>query len=109
SLARILVAAVALVPAAVFVLGLGTLTHGVLPRYAGTAAYGIVAWSFLVQLIGSAINANNWLLDLSVFHHLAPAPAAGPNWTSAAVPAVVGIAAAALGALAFTQRDLAAA
>ena len=109
SLTRILVAGVALVHAAVFVLGLGTFAQGVLPRYAGTIAYGIVAWSFLVQLIGSAINANGWLLDLSIFHHLAPAPASDPNWTSAAALAVVGITAAALGAVTFTRRDLAAA
>ena len=108
SLARILIAGVAVVPAAVFVLGLGTLAHGVVPRYAATLAYGIVAWSFLVQLIGSAINANGWLLDLSVFHHLAPAPASDPNWTSAATLAAIGIAAAALGAIAFARRDLAA-
>jgi ABC-2 type transport system permease protein len=109
SLARIVVAGIALVPAAVFVLGLGTLTHGVVPRYAGPVAYIIVAWSFLVELIGSAINAKGWLLDLSVFHHLAPAPATDPNWTSAAVLTVIGIGAAALGAVAFTRRDLAAA
>jgi ABC-2 type transport system permease protein len=109
SLARILVAGVALVPVAVFVLGLGTLAHGLVPRYAAAVAYGIVAWSFLVELIGSAINANGWLLDLSVFHHLAAAPAADPDWTSAGVLAVAGVAAAALGAVAFARRDLAAA
>ena len=96
-------------PVAVFVLGLGTLALGIVSRYAGAVAYDIVARSFLLALIGSAINANGWPLDLSVFHHLAPAPASDPNWTSAAVLAMVGIAAAAVGALAFGQRDLAAA
>jgi hypothetical protein len=43
-----------------------------------------VARSFLLALIGSAINANGWPLDLSAFHHLAPALASDPNWTSAA-------------------------
>jgi len=37
------------------------------------------------------------------------APATDPNWTSAAVLTVVGIGTAALGAVAFTRRDLAAA
>jgi ABC-2 type transport system permease protein len=109
SLARILVAGVALVPAAVLVLGLGTLAQGVIPRYTGAVAYGVVAWSFLVELIGSVVNANNWLLDLSIFHHLAPAPATDPNWTSGAVLAALGILAGALGALVFNRRDLAAA
>lgn len=108
SFVHIFVAGVALVPPAVFVLGLGTLAQGVAPRYAGAVAYGVVVWSFLVELIGSAVNANRWLLDLSVFHHLALAPATDPNWTSAAALAAIGIAALALGAVAFTQRDLAA-
>jgi hypothetical protein len=62
SFARILVAGVALVPVAVFVLGLGTLALGIVSRYAGAVAYDIVARSFLLALIGSAINANGWPL-----------------------------------------------
>jgi ABC-2 type transport system permease protein len=103
---RLLAAGVATVPAAVFVLGIGTLAHSVAPRYAAAVAYAIVAGSFLLELVGSVVNANGWLLDLSVFHHLSPAPAADPNWTGSLALAGLGILAAAIGAVAFERRDL---
>jgi ABC-2 type transport system permease protein len=93
-------------PPALFVLGLGTLAHGVLPRLAAVAAYGLIAWSFLVELIGSVLNASQWLLDTSVLHHVAPAPATDPDWISAAGLVGLGLAAAIIGGLVFSRRDL---
>jgi ABC-2 type transport system permease protein len=46
------------------------------------------------------------LLDTSVFFHMAPTPAANPDWTSAAVLAGLGIAGTVLGGLSFQRRDL---
>ena len=65
------------------VLGLGTLVYGLWPRLATTVGYGLVAWSFLVPLIGAIVTTNRFLLDTSVLPHVTPAPAANPNWTSA--------------------------
>jgi ABC-2 type transport system permease protein len=96
-----------IVPAGVFVLGVGVLAFGVWPRAVNIAVYGIVAWSFLVELVGASINASHWLLDTSMLHHIKPAPAADPDWVSAAVVAGIGIVCAVAGAIAFTRRDLA--
>jgi ABC-2 type transport system permease protein len=71
--------------------------------------YGLVAWSFLVELIGGVINANHWLLDTSVFHQLAGAPAVAPDWTSAGALVGLGLVSGALGVVAFQRRDLASA
>lgn len=106
-LATLLAAGVNVVPAGVFVLGAATLVYGVAPRAAVTTAYAIVAWSFLVELVGASSEASRWLLDLSVLHYLARAPAVAVNWESAAILAAAGIAAAVAGAAAFTRRDLA--
>jgi ABC-2 type transport system permease protein len=95
-----------LVPPALLVLGIGTLVHGVWPRAASAAAYGLVAWSFLVDLIGGIINANRWLLDTSVFHQLSGAPAVAPDWTSAGALLALGLVAGVLGAVMFERRDL---
>jgi ABC-2 type transport system permease protein len=95
------------VPAAVCVLGLGALAWGIAPRLASAAVYGVLAWSFLVELLGGIVSSNGWLLDTSIFHQLSPSPAVAPNWTSGGVMAAVGISAALLGAVVFARRDLA--
>ncbi len=107
SFGSLLAAGVNAVPAAVFVLGTGTLVYGLAPRLAAAVAYGIVAWSFLVEIIGAGIGASRWLLDTSVLHHIARAPATAVRWDSAAVLVAIGIAVAITGALAFARRDLA--
>jgi ABC-2 type transport system permease protein len=106
SLPSLLAAGVNVVPVGIFVLGIGTLAHGFAPRLTGGVAYGIVAWSFLVEVVGASIGASRWLLDLSILHHIARAPAADVRWYSAAILVALGVAAAALGALAFARRDL---
>ena len=95
------------VPPALLLVGVGTLAHGIVPRRTATAVYGLLGWAFLIQMIGSAVQLNRWLLDTSILHHVTPAPAASPNWTSAAVLAGVGLAAALAGLAAFRHRDLA--
>ncbi len=105
-LATLLAAGVNVIPAGIFVLGIGTLLHGLAPRLAAPVAYGLVAWSFLVEVVGASLGASRWLLDLSVLHHLARAPAAPVRWDSAAILVAIGLAAATLGTLAFARRDL---
>jgi ABC-2 type transport system permease protein len=107
SFATLLAAGVNVIPAGVFVLGIGTLVHGLAPRFTSVAAYAVVAWSFLAQIIGAAVGAGQWLLDTSVLQHVARAPAAPVRWDTAAIIAGIGIAAALAGTLAFRHRDLA--
>jgi ABC-2 type transport system permease protein len=95
----------AAVPGA-FVLGIGVLVFGLRPRLGPIAAYGVVAWSFLVDLVGSLVRGARWLRDSSVFTHLALAPAERPDWQTAAVIVLLGLAAAALGVVAFGRRDV---
>lgn len=70
------------------------------------AAYTVVAWSFLVEIVGAGLGTSRWLLDTSVLHHVARAPAVGVRWDGNPVLAALGLAAAALGAPAFARRDL---
>ncbi len=107
SFASMLAAGLNLVPIAVLVLGIGTLAHGVLPRAASPVAYALIAWSFLVEMIGALVKAPALLLDTSLLHHVAPAPAVDPRWDSALVMVAIGVLAAAGGVVAFRRRDLA--
>jgi ABC-2 type transport system permease protein len=97
------------VPPAVFVLGIGALAFGVWPRAAIAVAYGLVVWSFIVETVAAAADSNHWLRDTSPFLHIAPVPAADPNWQAAAWLVGLGLLAAGLGVAAFGRRDLAAA
>ena len=95
-----------IIPPALFVLGVGSFAYGIWPRLAAPAAYGLVAWSFLIELLATVIT-NRWLLDTSVLHHIQPVPAARPDWTSAAWLTGLGTLAALAGTGLFSRRDLA--
>jgi ABC-2 type transport system permease protein len=91
---------------ALFFLGIGTLLLGVWPRAAGVGVYVVLAWSLLIELVGGIGALSHWLLDTSVFHHVAAAPAAPTDWAAVALVAGIGVLAAAIGLLAFGRRDL---
>jgi ABC-2 type transport system permease protein len=93
-------------PPALCVVGVGTGVFGFWPRATTVSVYALIAWSFLVEIIGGAISLNHWVLDTSVFHQMAAAPAVDPNWTAGATMAALAIVAAMLGVLAFQRRDL---
>jgi ABC-2 type transport system permease protein len=93
-------------PPAVFVLGIGGLVYGVLPRAAIGVTYGLVVWSFLVETIASIVDSSQWLRNTSPLLHITPAPAAAPDWTAAAWLVGLGFLAASLGVVAFGRRDL---
>lgn len=106
SLGTLIAAGLNVVPPALLLFGLGTLIYGGWPRKTTVVVYGYLAWSFLIELAGGLIKISHWLLDTSVFFHMTPAPAANPDWTSAAVLTSLGIAGTVLGGLCFHHRDL---
>jgi ABC-2 type transport system permease protein len=95
------------VPPALCLLGLGVFALGIWPRSTVFAAYGVLAWSFLIDVFGGSLNISHWILDTSVFHQMAAAPAVSPDWTSGAVMTGIGAVAAVAGGIAFSRRDLA--
>lgn len=96
----------ALVLGALF-LGLATLVFGVAPRLTSPLGLGLVAGSFLLEMVGAIVKAPAWLLEASPFHHLSLAPARPLDWATLAAMAAIGVAAAIAGTLAFRRRDLA--
>jgi ABC-2 type transport system permease protein len=94
------------VPPSVLLLGIGALMLGVWPRRTTAVVYGYLAWSFLVEFTGVIVHASHWIMDTSVFFHMVPAPASSPNWTTAAVMVGLAAAAASVGGIAITRRDV---
>jgi ABC-2 type transport system permease protein len=91
---------------ALFVLGTGVLFFGLWPRAATAAVYAVLAWSLLVELVGGIGAAGQWVLDTSVFHHVASAPAVPVDWAEDGSLVAVAAVAALIGATAFARRDL---
>ena len=102
----IALAAINAMAPAFFMLGLGTLVFGFKPRLTSTVLYGFIAWSFVVQMLGSIGNLNHYILDTSILHHIALAPAVDVNWRVVYVLMVLGLAGGVLGAWRFNSRDL---
>ena len=109
SLATLLDAGLNLVPPAVAIGGVGVLAFGAWPRRTAAVVYSVLAWSLLADIVGGFGGsglASRLLLDSSVFHQMASAPAASPSWAVNGIMVVVGAGCTLLGAVAFSRRDL---
>jgi len=99
-------AGVNLVPPAITIAGAGVLALGVWPRGTSIVLYALLGWSLLVVVIGGIGATSHWILDTSVFHQMASAPAVPPHWEADGVMAAIGVAGALIGGIAFQRRDL---
>jgi len=96
----------AVIPA-LLAIGICVFCYGFFPRRTALVAYGIIAWSFLIDIVSSGINLNHYIMDTSVLSHISFAPATAPRWGTALNLIGVGVVLAILGAWRFNRRDLA--
>ena len=105
-LGTLLEAGINVVPPALCLLGLGVFAFGVRPRATSYVVYGILGWSLLVEVVGGFGSGRRWLVDASLFHQMAAAPAVDPNWTVNAVMFAIAAAGSMIGLIGFLRRDL---
>ncbi len=103
---QIFLAAVNGLSPVLLLMGITIFAFGVLPRHTTLVGYGVVAWSFMMQLLSSGINLNHWLLDTAILHHVALAPALDPTWHTDITLVAIGLVLAVIGMAAFNRRDL---
>jgi ABC-2 type transport system permease protein len=106
SFTTLLDAGINVVPAAICLLGIGILAMAVWPRKTSYIVYGYLGWSLLIELVGGFGSGSRWLLDTSLYHQMAAAPAVDPNWRVNGVMVGLGAAAALIGLASFRRRDL---
>ena len=51
-------------------------------RWNYLVSYGLIVWSFVVDIVAALFNSNHWLRDTSPLSHITPAPAASPDASS---------------------------
>jgi ABC-2 type transport system permease protein len=106
SIHTLLLAGANAVAPVILLVGIGVCAMGSIPRLTGALTYGAIAWSFLIVMLSSGLNLNHWLLDTSILHQVALAPAADPNWVTNAVLVGIGAVLCAAGTIVFNRRDL---
>jgi ABC-2 type transport system permease protein len=102
----LLAAGLNVIPPALCLLGIGVLAVGVWPRASSYVVYAVLTWSLLVEIIGGIGAISHWVLDTSIFHHMAAAPAVAADWGTGGWMITIGAACAVIGAAAFRLRDL---
>jgi ABC-2 type transport system permease protein len=106
SLGSLASAGLNVVAPALCIWGIGVAAFGLRPRATAYTLYGVLVWSLLVVLLGGFGANTRWLLDTSLFHQMAAAPAVAPNWTANGIMIALGAVCAALGDYAFNLRDI---
>ena len=102
----LLLAGVNIMAPVLLILGIGIFSFGVMPRLTSVITFAAIGWSFLITMLGSGVSLNHWLLDTSLFHHVALVPAVGANWTTSGILVVLGLIFGLIGVLRFNTRDL---
>ena len=87
-------------------LGVTVLVFGFAPRWTSVVGYGLLAWGFLLEMLGSAVGINHWVMDTSLLHHVALAPVTDPDWRVVVSYVLGGLALALVGGWRFSSRDL---
>lgn len=105
-LGNFLLVSVSLTGTGIFLVGLGALLYGILPRLAAAGMYFVITWSFLIDALSSAVNLDEWLVKTSLFQYIAASPVADPDWVSFWWLTGIGITLATIGIFAFTKRDI---
>ncbi|WP_459549834.1 ABC transporter permease [Nocardia sp. X0981] len=92
-------------PAVLFVLALAALLYGVFPRAIGVT-WALFGFALILGFFGPIMNLPHRLHDLSPFQHIARVPMEEPRWPALALLTILALAATAVGAYRFRQRDL---
>lgn len=90
----------------VLVAGLTVAIYGGAPRLTVPVPLAVVVGAFVLYLLGPALKWPDWALNLSPFTHLTMVPQQAWASTAALVMCGIGLALAAVGAMAFRRRDL---
>jgi ABC-2 type transport system permease protein len=93
SFTSLLGAGINLVPPAIVILGIGVLTLGLLPRATSIVVLHGVGLVAAHRHRGRLRDLSHWILDTSVFHHMASAPGVPPNWEANGIMIGIGLAA----------------
>ena len=102
---RVLVAAMAQVPAVWVVTGITMALYGILPRWS-SVSWGVLATCLILGQLGQILRFPQWSLNLSPFSHVPLIPAEDVSATPFLALLAVGVALVVAGLVGFRNRDI---
>jgi len=106
SLVTCLQGQISLIGVMLFVLGIGVLVYGFVPRIA-TAAMGIViGWAFIFDILSMLFHLSEWLKKTSILTFIPANPSKSPDWTAFVWLVAIGVVLTGIGIARFTKRDV---
>lgn len=103
--AQLMGAGLGYVPAIWVVVGVAVVLIGAAPRFAAVS-WVAVAFVAIAMFFGPLLKFPQWLLDISPFTHVALVPLDDVRWTPLIVLTAIAASLIAVGAVAFTRRDI---
>lgn len=103
--ARMALAALALAPGGLLLLGVAVLLHGWAPRLVWLV-WALLAWSLAVSWVGAALGLPSWVTDLTPWAALPQLPVEPMDWPPVLVTTAAAVALTLAGVVGYRRRDL---
>lgn len=94
-------------PVALLAVGAAAMGVGWRPSAAGAIGALPIVGGFLVNAVVPALDAPDWIAELSPWAHLAAVPATSPDWAGAGILTLIGAILTACGVYGYVERDVA--
>jgi ABC-2 type transport system permease protein len=104
-IARMLAAAVVMVPAMLLVAGVCFALYALTPR-GSLAIWGFYAWVMVAGMLATVLRLPDWTLDLSPFQHVPALPAASMSWLPVVALLCVAAGLVGIGLASLDRRDM---
>jgi ABC-2 type transport system permease protein len=95
-----------MLPIATLFLGIAALAYAAAPRWSGLISYGVLAVSYLWELVGALTGAPRWLLDVTPFAHVGLVPNEPFRVIATVVMVAIAVVAGGVALELFRRRDL---
>ena len=95
-----------MLPIATLFLGIAALAYAAAPRWSGPISYGVLAVSYLWELVGALTGAPRWLLDITPFAHVGLVPNEPFRVIAALIMVATAVVAGGVALELFRRRDL---
>ena len=103
---KVMATSVCAIGSVAFMLGLGTLLYGIVPRSTIFVMYTAIVWSFVITLVDSVYKLDSNVMKLSLFHYTNFNLNQWPDWGTFGWFMLIGFGLTAAGIWRFTRRDI---